>query len=318
MELISQAKPEKKINDNEVSHEEKKLKRVKLVIDYKSLSQKLDTLTQELESQKRQLSLTHWNVNGLKSKLAHPFKQIQRYFKSKSFDFILFNETKLTSETFSKLNISHNDLWRSGYNQYWAFSLSRKGYSGTAILSRFKPLKVLEGIGLEEFDNEGRTLTLEFKSFFIVSVYVPNSGSALARLDKRVNEWDKHFEAYIISLKCYKHVLVVGDMNVSHRPIDVSLPLICNDVAGFTIEERRSFSSLLEKGWVDVFRDLYPTKKQYTWFSSYGKNRTQGNCWRLDYCITDCEFRKFIDDVVIRDDVQGSDHCPVEVYFTLE
>lgn len=266
----------------------------------------------EVPSQPK-LLLTHWNLNGINAKLKNSEQHFLNYLESKPFDIICFNETKLTSETFEKLNISKNDLWGKNFNQYWAFSTAKKGYSGTAILSKVRPISVETKIGIDGFDSEGRVLALEFETFFLVAVYVPNSGAKLERLKARVEEWDVQFRRFLGVLKEKKAVVVVGDLNVAHKPIDLKNPEKNKFVAGFTDQERKSFEDFLADGFVDVWREENPEAVKFTFWSEKSNARAYNNGWRIDYCLVNREARRLIDNVEIRDDIYGSDHCPVEV-----
>lgn len=263
--------------------------------------------------------LTHWNVNGLGAKLSNPEKYFETYLSSKPFDIICFNETKLTSHSFEKLNLATHSLWEKDFHQFWSFSTARKGYSGTTVLTKIEPLSIKSEIGIQPFDSEGRLLVLEFASFYLIAVYVPNSGAELARLQTRIVDWDYDFREFIAGLRRTKEVVVLGDMNVAHQPIDLKFPERNAHVAGYTLQERESFQSLLDEGFVDVWREMNPNKIQYTfWSGRVGESRTNGHGWRLDYCLASQRARKMVEDVVIRDDVFGSDHCPVEVVLDLD
>lgn len=262
----------------------------------------------------RPILITHWNINGLAAKLKNPQKQFQKYMQSAKFDILAFNETKLTSATMASLKVGPLPLF-SEFNQFHHFSTSRKGYAGVCILSRFAPIDVINKIGHDLFDSEGRVLALEFEEFFVVAVYVPYSGAQGERLDIRVKEWDGVFLKFMNKLKEKKRVIVLGDLNVAHTEDDVKCPMRVRNFPSFTAIERSNFSEMLCEGWVDVWRTRNPTKKQFTWFDTYGTGRPFGDGWRIDYVIADYKMNRLIERIRIRDDVQGSDHVPIEVIF---
>ncbi|HHV50641.1 MAG TPA: exodeoxyribonuclease III [Candidatus Avimonas sp.] len=245
------------------------------------------------------MKLISWNVNGLRACMAKGFEE---FFKKTDADIFCIQETKLQQ--------GQIDFEPEGYSSYWNYA-EKKGYSGTAIFSKQMPLKVK--FGMDEFlkDNEGRIITLEFDSFYMVTVYTPNSQRELARLDYRL-EWEEAFLSYLVSLDREKPVVVCGDLNVAHREIDLKNPDSNRNNAGFTDQERQAFSNLLSKGFTDTFRALYPDKTgAYTWWSYMFNARKNNAGWRIDYFLVSDRLAENIEDALIYSDVYGSDHCPV-------
>jgi exodeoxyribonuclease-3 len=244
------------------------------------------------------MKLVSWNVNGLR---AIQKKGFEEYVSFCDADIFCLQETKLQENQIS-LNLH-------GYHLYWSFA-ERKGYSGTALFSKREPLDVTTGIG-HPLDNEGRTVTAEFEDFFVVSCYTPNSQSELARLDLRM-DWDEAFRAYVASLKDMKGVIICGDLNVAHNPIDLKNPKSNERNAGYTIEERQQFTKLLEAGFIDTFRLLYPDKADvYSWWSYRFRAREKNAGWRIDYWLVSDELKSRVQDSTIDTEVMGSDHAPV-------
>lgn len=197
-----------------------------------------------------------------------------------------------------------------GYKQYWN-SAEKKGYSGTAVFSRIEPLNVTYGLGIEEHDHEGRVITLEFPDMFLVTVYTPNSKRELERLSYRM-EWEDAFREYLLKLDAQKPVVVCGDLNVAHKEIDLKNPKTNHHNAGFTDEERQKFTELLEAGFIDTFRTLYPERTGiYTWWSYLRKARDNNAGWRIDYFVASKRLQEKIKDATIHNEIFGSDHCPV-------
>lgn len=212
----------------------------------------------------------------------------------------------------SKLQEGQIELPLEGYYQYWNYA-RKKGYSGTAVFTRQEPLSVSYGMGMEEHDQEGRVITLEFPDFYLVTVYTPNSQNELARLDYRM-EWEDAFLAYLKKLEEKKPVIFCGDLNVAHREIDLKNPKTNRRNAGFTDEEREKFSRLLENGFIDTFRYFYPDQEQiYSWWSYRFRAREKNAGWRIDYFCVSESLKDRLVDAKILTDVMGSDHCPVEL-----
>ena len=246
------------------------------------------------------MKLISWNVNGLRACVTKGFLE---YFQEADADIFCIQE--------SKLHEGQIDLELQGYHQYWNYA-ERKGYSGTAVFTRKVPLTVTYGIGIEEFDHEGRMITLEYEDFYLVTVYTPNSQEGLVRLDYRM-EWEEKFRAYLKELEEKKPVVVCGDLNVAHQEIDIKNPKTNRKNAGFTDQERDKFSCLLEAGFIDTYRYLYPEKVEYSWWSYRFKAREKNAGWRLDYFLISPVLKERLKDAKIHTSVMGSDHCPVEL-----
>ena len=246
-----------------------------------------------------------WNVNGLRACEGKGFRDI---FKELDADFFCLQETKLQE--------GQIDLQFPGYESYWDYA-EKKGYSGTAIFTRHKPLSVARGLGIDAHDHEGRAVTLEFEQFYLVTAYVPNSQDGLRRLDYRM-AWEDDFRAYLKSLDERKPVVVCGDLNVAHQEIDLKNPKSNRRNAGFTDEEREKFSLLLEAGFTDTFRYFYPDKEDiYSWWSYRFKAREKNAGWRIDYFLASNRLQPQLRSAAIHTEIFGSDHCPVEVNIDL-
>ena len=247
------------------------------------------------------MKFVSWNVNGLRACVTKGFEDT---FRRLDADFFCLQETKMQP--------GQLDLSVEGYESYWC-SAEKKGYSGTAVFSRHRPLSVRYGLGLEEHDHEGRVITLEMPAFYLVTVYTPNSQDGLRRLDYRM-EWDAAFRDYLARLDADKPVVVCGDLNVAHREIDLKNPKSNRRNAGFTDEERESFGRLLRAGFTDSFRFFYPNLEgAYSWWSYRFKAREKNAGWRIDYFLVSDRLRPALTDAAIHGDVFGSDHCPVSV-----
>ena len=247
------------------------------------------------------MKLISWNVNGLRACVTKGFVDI---FNTLDADIFCVQETKLQQ--------GQIDLELDGYHQYWNYA-EKKGYSGTAVFTREEPLDVIYGIGLEEHDTEGRCITLEFENFFLVTCYTPNSQNELKRLDYRM-KWEDDFRSYISTLDRKKPVILCGDLNVAHKEIDLKNPKTNRKNAGFTDEEREKMTELLDSGFTDSFRYIYPDKEGiYSWWSYRFNARKNNAGWRIDYFITSNSIKDKIEDAKIHTDILGSDHCPVEL-----
>ena len=203
------------------------------------------------------------------------------------------------------------DLQFPGYQAYWNYA-DKKGYSGTAIYTRHQPLSVTYGMGIDEHDHEGRIITLEMEQFFLVTVYTPNSQDGLRRLEYRM-QWEEDFRNFLLKLDARKPVIVCGDMNVAHNEIDLKNPSTNHKNAGFTDEERQKFTQLLDSGFTDTFRTLYPEKVTYSWWSYRFQARAKNAGWRIDYFLVSNRMKENIQDAAIHTEIFGSDHCPVEL-----
>lgn len=242
-----------------------------------------------------------WNVNGLRACVQKGFLD---YFRDVNADMFCIQE--------SKLQEGQIDLDLEGYNQYWNYA-EKKGYSGTAVFTRVKPLSVAYGLGKEEHDKEGRVITLEFDDFYLITVYTPNSQEKLARLDYRM-EWENEFRAYIKGLDELKPVIVCGDLNVAHNEIDLKNPSSNRKNAGFSDEERGKFTELLGSGFIDTFRYFNPDKEgAYSWWSYRFNARANNAGWRIDYFVVSERLKDRLVSAGIHAEVMGSDHCPVEL-----
>ena len=240
-----------------------------------------------------------WNVNGLRACIQKGFLD---YFEKEQPDFFCLQETKLQA--------GQIDLQLDGYHQYWNYA-EKKGYSGTAIFAKHPPMSVQYGMGIPDFDTEGRLITLEYEDFFLVTCYTPNAQRELARLEFRM-AWEKAFADYLTELDTQKPVIICGDLNVAHQEIDLKNPKSNRGSAGFSDEERACFTSLLNRGFVDSFRHLYPdTTGVYSWWSYMYKARQNNAGWRIDYFVVSERLKDKIAEAAIHTEVLGSDHCPV-------
>ena len=247
------------------------------------------------------MKLISWNVNGIRACRQKGFDDV---FRQLDADIFCLQETKCQE--------GQVELEFPGYESYWNYA-QKKGYSGTAVFTRKTPLSVTYGIGMEEHDNEGRVITLEFENFYLVNVYVPNSKEELARLDYRV-VWETDFRKYILSLDEKKPVIYCGDLNVAHKEIDLKNPSTNHRSAGFTDEEREELTKTLASGFTDSYRYLYPDVKDiYSWWSYRFKSRERNTGWRIDYFLVSNKIKDKIKDAKIHCDIYGSDHCPVEL-----
>lgn len=247
------------------------------------------------------MKLISWNVNGLRACVQKGFLE---YFKEVDADIFCIQE--------SKLQQGQIDLNLEGYEQYWNYA-EKKGYSGTAIFTKKKPLSVAYGLGIEEHDKEGRVITLEFNDFYMITVYTPNSQNELARLPYRMT-WEEAFRDYLKKLEENKPVIVCGDLNVAHKEIDLKNPATNRKNAGFTDEEREKFTELLESGFIDTFRYFNPELTgAYSWWSYRFNARKNNAGWRIDYFVVSEALKDKLISADIHKDIMGSDHCPVEL-----
>ncbi len=247
------------------------------------------------------MKLVSWNVNGLR---AIQKKGFEEYLHGSGADVFCLQETKLQADQL--------DIDSGSYHTYYSFA-ERKGYSGTALYSLVEPLDIETGIG-HELDNEGRTVTAEFDDFYVVCCYTPNSQEELARLPLRM-EWDDAFRSYVKALEEHKPVVICGDLNVAHKPIDLKNPKTNERNAGYSIEERDKFSALLDAGFIDTYRLLYPDREEaYSWWSYRFKARERNVGWRIDYWLVSEVLKDRVRDAAIEADVLGSDHAPVVLY----
>ena len=246
-----------------------------------------------------------WNVNGIRACMGKGFMDI---FNNLDADIFCIQE--------SKMQEGQLDVETPGYHQYWNYA-ERKGYSGTAIFTKIKPISVDYGMGIDIHDHEGRLITLEFEDYFFVNVYVPNSQNELARLPYRMN-WEDDFRDYVCELNKIKPVIICGDMNVAHKEIDLKNPKTNRRNAGFTDEERGKMTELLDSGFTDSFRYKYPDAEGiYSWWSYRFKAREKNAGWRIDYFLVSDSVKEKIEDAKIHTEIMGSDHCPVELDINL-
>ena len=249
------------------------------------------------------MKLISWNVNGLRAVVGKGFVDI---FNALDADVFCLQETKLQA--------GQIELDLPGYEQYWNYA-ERKGYSGTAVFTRIKPLNVTYGMGIKAHDTEGRMITLEYETFYLINVYTPNSKDELARLPYRM-EWEDDVRAYLKKLEQTKPVVLCGDLNVAHEEIDLKNPKTNRKTAGFTDEEREKMRTILSNGFIDTFRYLYPDQTGiYSWWSYRFNARKNNAGWRIDYFIVSECLKDRISDAKILTDVMGSDHCPIELDF---
>ena len=242
-----------------------------------------------------------WNVNGLRACVTKGFSDS---FNTLDPDFFCLQETKLQE--------GQIQLELPGYHQYWNYA-EKKGYSGTAIFARQEPINVTYGVGIDELDTEGRLITLEYPEFYLVTCYTPNAQQGLARIDHRL-KWDKAFREYLQELDSKKPVIACGDLNVAHNEIDLKNPSSNRGSAGFSDQERESFGTLLDAGFTDTFRHLYPdVTGAYSWWSYRFNARKNNAGWRIDYFLVSDRLRDSISAAAIHPDILGSDHCPVEL-----
>ena len=246
------------------------------------------------------MKLISWNVNGLRACVGKDFEQ---QFKDFNADFFCLQETKMQA--------GQLDLSFPGYESYWNYA-DKKGYSGTAIFTKHKPLSVTYGIDIDEHDHEGRVITLEMDDFYLVTVYTPNSQDELRRLEYRM-KWEDDFQSYLHKLDEIKPVIVCGDMNVAHQEIDLKNPKTNRRNAGFTDEERQKMTQLLSNGFIDTFRTLYPEQVTYSWWSYRFRAREKNTGWRIDYFLISERLRDRLVDAQIHTEIMGSDHCPIEI-----
>ena len=245
------------------------------------------------------MKLISWNVNGIRACVNKGFKE---FFKEINADIFCIQETKCQE--------GQIELEFEGYKSFWN-SAEKKGYSGTAIFTKIEPMSVRYGIGIEEHDKEGRVITLEFEGFYMVDIYTPNSKRELERLEYR-QVWEDEIRKYLLKLNEIKPVIMCGDLNVAHKEIDLKNPKTNRGNAGFTDEERSKMTELLNAGFIDTFRYLYPDKEeQYSWWSYMGRAREKNFGWRVDHLIVSKDIQNKIEEAKIYPEVMGSDHCPV-------
>ena len=246
------------------------------------------------------MKIISWNVNGFRACLTKGFEE---FFKKTDADFFCIQETKMQP--------GQAEFDTPDYQQYW-YSAEKKGYSGTAIFAKKEPLSVSYGLGIEEHDHEGRAITLEYENFYLLCVYTPNAQRELARLSYRM-EWEDALREYMKTLDSKKPVIYCGDLNVAHEEIDLKNPKTNHFSAGFSDEERGKFTELLEAGFKDTFRTLYPEEVKYSWWSYMYGARAKNVGWRIDYFVVSDRIMDKVKDSFILNEIMGSDHCPVGI-----
>ena len=251
------------------------------------------------------MKIVSFNVNGLRAILDKDFKET---FTNLNADIFSLNETKLSTDDFP--------FKPDGYEMYFTNSKIKKGYSGVAIFTKTTPISIHYGLKNNIYDDEGRVITLEFKNFYYVACYVPNSGENLKRLDFRMKFEDDLIE-YLNELNQIKPIIYAGDLNVAHNEIDLKNPKTNTKNAGFTIEERTKFTNLLNNGYIDTFRYLYPNKIEYSWWSYRFKAREKNAGWRIDYFVISNSLKDKLIDSIIHTEIKGSDHCPIELIINI-
>ncbi|MCY7749301.1 exodeoxyribonuclease III [Bacillus inaquosorum] len=252
------------------------------------------------------MKLISWNVNGLRAVMRK--MDFLSYLKEEDADIICLQETKIQD--------GQVDLQPEGYHVYWNYAV-KKGYSGTAVFSKQEPQRVMYGIGIEEHDQEGRVITLEFENMFVMTVYTPNAKRGLERIDYRM-QWEEDLLSYILELDQKKPVILCGDLNVAHQEIDLKNPKANRNNAGFSDQERGAFTRFLEAGFIDSFRHVYPDLEgAYSWWSYRAGARDRNIGWRIDYFVVSERLKDQIEDASISADVMGSDHCPVELMINI-
>jgi exodeoxyribonuclease-3 len=251
------------------------------------------------------MKLISWNVNGIRASLKKGF--FLEFVESSDADIFCLQEMRATPDQV--------DLEIPGYDIYWN-PAEKKGYSGTAVVSRVDFKNVINGMGVKEHDTEGRLITTELDDFFLVTVYTPNSGRGLPRLDYRTKKWDTAFKRYLKKLEKKKPVVFCGDLNVAHKEIDLANPGSNRNNAGFTDQERATFDKLLKNGFVDTFREFNKEGGHYTWWSNFGKARERNVGWRIDYFCVSESLRSHLLSSTIHPQIMGSDHCPIELNIT--
>ncbi|GAB1610289.1 uncharacterized protein LOC115215723 [Argonauta hians] len=300
--MASKSNKRKSSDYNDVP--KKKLKATEEGVDTKSeIKEQGDTVAADIKNDKpHNLKIISWNVNGIRAFMG---KTGFDYFKNEDPDVFCLQETKCPDDAIPA------ECKIKGYYDYW-YSAKTKGYSGCCLFTKKKPINVSNGIGIKKHDNEGRVITAEYEEYYIVTAYVPNAGKKCVRLDYRSNEWDVDFLDYIVKLDEKKPVILCGDLNVAHQEIDLKNPKTNVKNAGFTKEERAGFGRILDKGFIDTFRHLYPTQTgAYTFWTYMMNARAKNAGWRLDYFVISKKLEEHLSNSIIHKDEMGSDHCPV-------
>ena len=317
--IRSKSKSKSKSKDKEKKGKKEKLKIAQLTLESFGVKSNIeDPSTKKYpkfpEDINKLIKIIHWNINGIRPLLRK--RELDDLIKEEDPDIICFNETKIDYELIEKLNL--RNIFNKTYKSFWYCPEEKKGYSGTAILTKYEPLTVKYGINKEEHDLEGRVITIEYEKFFLISCYTPNSGEGLKRIDYRINNWDKDFFQYINSLKEKKDIILAGDLNVAKEDIDLFEPKGNERTPGFTKKEKDSFKNFLDMGYVDSFRDLHPKEQKYSFFSKKGNLKEQNKGWRVDYFIINKDTKNIkIEDsnTLDKDKYDSSDHIPIVLTF---
>lgn len=262
------------------------------------------------------LKFIHWNINGIRPLLKT--SELNTLIASESPDFLCFNEIKIDPSLITSLKLS--SLQSPLYKSFWHCPTEKKGYAGTAILTKFKPISIKFGIDDSNTDNEGRVITLEYEKFYLIACYTPNAGENLKRLDFRIDEWDKKFFEYINELKNKKDIILCGDLNVANNEIDIFEPKGHEKSPGFTIQERDSFKQFLNEGFVDTFREKYPNEQKFSFFSKRSKAKFDNKGWRLDYFVVNKDNKNFKiieSNMLDKNNYNSSDHIPIKLEIEL-
>ena len=257
-------------------------------------------------------------MNGLRPLLKKD--ELDKLIEEENPDFICLNETKIDSDIIKSMNLNKLFEDKNKYKSYWNCSTEKKGYSGTAILTKYSPISFSYGMNIKKHDKEGRVITLEYDKFYLVSCYTPNAGEGLKRVDYRVKEWDKDFFEYINGLKNKKDVIFTGDLNVAREDIDIFDPKGREKLPGFSKMEKESFNNFLSQGYVDTFRDLHPKEQKFSFFSRRTKGKESNKGWRLDYFIINKESKNIVvkeSDMLDKDKYNASDHIPISITFSI-
>jgi exodeoxyribonuclease III len=289
----------------------------------RSASKEKDKIDQNIPSdgkfpEDKTIKIIHWNVNGFRPLLKKD--ELDKLIKEENPDFICINETKIDYDVIKSMNLSKLFENKHKYKSYWNCSIEKKGYAGTAILTKYSPISVSYGMNIKKHDKEGRMITLEYDKFYLVACYTPNAGEGLKRVDYRVKEWDKDFFEYIIGLKNKKDVIFTGDLNVARENIDIFDPKGKEKLPGFSKMEKESFNNFLSQGFVDTFRDLHPKEQKYSFFSKRTKGKESNKGWRLDYFIINKDAKNIVvkeSDMLDKDKYNASDHIPIIFTFNI-
>ena len=265
----------------------------------------------------QQIKIVCWNIAGLRSLFQK--NDFDILIKEENPDIICFNETKIDEELIAKMNYKKMFKEKYNFHSYWNCCVEKKGYSGTAILTKYEPISISYGMQIPKHDKEGRIITIEYEKFFLICCYTPNSGEGLKRLGYRIDEWDKDFFDFVNNLKNKKDVILTGDLNVARENIDIFDPKGREKLAGFTLLEKNSFNNFLKSGYCDNFRSLHPNEKKFTFFTKRAKGAREGNKgWRLDYFVTNKDMKNITVkecDILDKEKYLASDHIPIKLEF---